>query len=659
MFGLVSAGIRGRRVWMSSKPTLQSAAVWGGVTVAQHQEVPTLLRDGKPWFGLGVYRPFVSDHYEIFERLGEAGASFMQCDATCSEDIYHPELRFWHADARFDGSFQDAHFRKTLSGNPDALLLLRVFVGAPEWWLDAHPDDLQVYADGSTLCELQRAGLRRLPSLASPRWRADACRALRYYLSWLVESGWSKRVGGILISYGITWEWAILGTDRFPDYSVHGTEFFRDWLLKKYGDDQALSIAWGRPCSLKTACIPSRERRERAGGEDGLRSVPNEQDIIDHQRSLSAMNAELLLLLADTAKEVSGGQLMVGAFYGYTLTAREQTPFSGLYGAGGFLGGHHALGRVLRSLSIDFLSSPYAYHNRSLRDGILMGHGPLASVRRHGKAWIDENDNWTFCNPPQFEAGATALDVGFGADLNETIQMLRWAFGLALVRGKHLWLAELTGWIGGFRENFNNPQIVTEIRRLNAVSEPLMHLARTQKPQIAFILDEQSIACQTLDHRRFESAVYRASPAWMRLGCAVDILLLEDLLEMESSPYRLVIPAGVHCPSSIKALSDWQTNHTETAFLWQAQPGWYPPSNLSAIRRAATEAGVHFFTPKGDCAWENQRMLLVQRSTNSQSPIRLPQPQRGREVFSGRLIEQASSAIPWGFAAGVALFVWD
>jgi len=65
-------------------------------------------------------------------------------DATCAEDIYHPQIRFWHGTGQFDGSAQDKHFRRIAEICPEALWQLRIYVGAPPWWLEQHPDHCQV-----------------------------------------------------------------------------------------------------------------------------------------------------------------------------------------------------------------------------------------------------------------------------------------------------------------------------------------------------------------------------------------------------------------------------------------------------------------------------------------------------------------------------------
>ena len=92
-------------------PSQALSGEWPDVCIRNHHGVPTLHRDGRPWFGLGAERPFIGDNVAMFRSLETAGARFFQCDATCSEDIYHPELRFWHGPGRFDGSAMDRYFK--------------------------------------------------------------------------------------------------------------------------------------------------------------------------------------------------------------------------------------------------------------------------------------------------------------------------------------------------------------------------------------------------------------------------------------------------------------------------------------------------------------------------------------------------------------------
>jgi hypothetical protein len=610
----------------STLPKVQG--IWPDVQIAPVGGVPMLNFNGQPWFGWGANRPIYGDHYEAFERLAGVGLRQFHCDATCAEDLYHPEIRFWHGPGQFDGSALDRHFSRLAAIDETALFQLRIAVYAPDWWLDAHPDHCQVYSDGRIQHELQRAGNRRLPSLASPLWRKEACEAMEQFILWLIDSGWSRRVSALFICGGITWEWALLGSDAYLDYSSHGQQYFRDYQQRKYGH-------------IKHSVIPSAERRGAPGGAFGVRPRPVDQDVIDHQQSLSEMNVDFLLELAATAKRTSGRSALVGTFYGYTLTAREHTAFTGQYGAGGFQGGHHALGRVLRSPDIDFLASPFNYVNRELGSGLLYEHIPLASVHAHGKAFFDENDLYAFNNPQETDDRAASISVGFTKTAEETLAIFRAAFGQAIVRGKHQWLTELTGWVGKFQENFSDPDLLAEIQRLNRNADELLLQDRSPVSEIVFVLDEKSIAHLTLDNKEFLRLAYQASVWWGHTGAPFELLLLDDLLELKDTRHLLVIPICIKAPESLEQLDSWNAGRQILAET---------PESLDELVTLMSTRGVHRYVSDNSTVWANASMVFVHVEAPASRTITFRQPCCGREIFSGRSFDAASGHCDWDFA---------
>jgi len=608
--------------------TANETGIWPDVKVKTLGGVPTLTRDGKAWFGWGANRPFYPDHFEVYERLAKEGLRHFHCDATCTEDMYHPELRFWKAPGQYDGAAQDAQFSRLKAICDDALLQLKIGVYAPDWWLDANPGHCQVYADGSVLRALQRAGVRKAPSLASPLWREEACRAMWHYVKWLIETGWSRRVFAMNVCTGITWEWALLGSDGYLDYCDHAQRYFNDYLQRKYGDG-------------RKAEIPAPERRAMAGGYSGVRPSPEYQDVIDHQQSLSEMNVDFLLDLAAAAKQASGRQVLIGAFYGYTLTAREQTPFTGQYGAGGFVGGHHALGRLLRSADVDMLGCPFNYANRDLGTGLLYEHTPLASVHAHGKAFSDENDLYAYNNPQETDDRAASISVGFTSTFEETIQAFRVAFAQAIVRGKHQWLTELTGWIGKFQENFSDPGLLADIRRLNLAADGLLAMDRTPVAELAFVLDEKSIAHLTLDNKQFVQEAYKASVWWGHTGAPFDLILLDDLLEQRRSPYRMIVPVCLAAPGALDSANQW-------ASAQGIHVGAAP--DPAALLAAMSTCGIHRYVCDSSTVWANRSMVFIHVNDAGPRTIFFRSPCRGYDLFSERTFAAENGSCTWEFA---------
>lgn len=630
---------------------------WAGVDIEECSTPPVLDRDGRRWFGWGANRPYLGGHLEVFSRLAAQGLHHFHCDASCSEDIYHPELRFWHGPDDFRSEQQEKQFAGLLEICPEALLQLRIYAGCPDWWMEAHPEEAQIYGDGSDQCEIQRTPVRRVPSLASTRWKSDACSAMRKYVEWLIDRGWSRHVSCLFICYGITWEWGLLGSDRFPDYSPAAIEYFRDWLRGKYRTPGRLSTAWGRSVSFEEVEIPVMARRIAAGKGLALRPLPDFRDVVDYQLCLSDMNADFLLALCGAAREASGGEVLLGAFYGYTLTAREQTTFTGQYGAGGFHGGHHSLGRVIRSDALDILASPFNYADRSPGTGLLLEHSPLASIHRHGKVFFEENDLRAWTNL-QEETGMTAISTGQLATKEATIGGYRMAWASAVVRGKHQWLTELTGWVGRFQENFSDPDLLAEIWRLNAISDDLLCKDRRSVTEMAFVIDERSVAHLPLDSRGFVENVYFGSVSWGHLGVPFDVLLLDDLLDLCS--YRLVVAGCIKSPEAVGRFRAWAGLRPENSVLWDGNPEFFPPTDPSVLLSAMSCAGVHRYTSAPVTVWANASMLLLHSAAGGALEISFRHPCAGREMISGRHFDAPEGCLVWELSeTDVALFVED
>ena len=134
---------------------------------------------------------------------------------------------------------------------------------------------------------------------------------------------------------------------QFTDYSEPAREAFSGWAREKYGDTEALRRAWHREYAsfAEIGIPPPADRMFCADG--ALRSREHEQYVIDYYRFLNESHAQAAIDLCAMAKEATGGQQVIGAFFGYTVLDREYA--------------HHATDMVLRSSAVDFLASPFTY----------------------------------------------------------------------------------------------------------------------------------------------------------------------------------------------------------------------------------------------------------------------------------------------------------
>src|SRR5262249_1337611 len=157
--------------------------------------------------------------------------------------------------------------------------------------------------------------------------------------------------------------------------------------------------AWGQSnVTLKTAAIPTDSGRFPMHTPTGstiqmFYSQPAQQDWIDYSAFESDLVSQVILQMAHTGKQATGGNKLTAFFYGY------------VYELAGSFGGHSRLDRLLASPDVDIVCSPVSYYNNS-NTSIPTGSAPgsaypdrwyggpagssaaVDSVTAHGKLWI-------------------------------------------------------------------------------------------------------------------------------------------------------------------------------------------------------------------------------------------------------------------------------
>jgi hypothetical protein len=224
------------------------------VRVTTHLGVPTFLVDGQPFLS-PVFETYVPEtrYFKDFAAAGCRVYSF----STNLGDGFGPPL--WTARERWDFSSLDARARAVLDADPRALIIPRVLITAPEWWLADHPDEVLTLDDGSRTWRG-----RAYESCASEAWRRDMAGGLRRIIDHVRGSPWGGRVFGYMLTGMATEEWyhRVVNEDRLVDYSRSHVLAFRRWLRTKYKTDEALRRAWNDPAAtIDGATIPSRAER--------------------------------------------------------------------------------------------------------------------------------------------------------------------------------------------------------------------------------------------------------------------------------------------------------------------------------------------------------------------------------------------------------------
>ncbi len=455
-----------------------------------------------------------------------------------------------------DWSEVDRRCRQVLEANPKALLLPRIPMDPPHWWLDAHPDDVMLW---------DRPGQTRRPAVvASPRYRRDASQRLEALVRHL-EQTFGPHMAGYHPCGQNTGEWFYQDTWRSPlnGYSKASVAAWRRWLAQQYGSDSALQAAWNDPAArCATAGVPSPETR-RAAPAGLLRDPVRERPLIDFARFQQQMMADCVCQFARVVRRATSGKKLVVFFYGYVFEF-------GVIRNGPATSGHYALRRVLQSPDMDVLCSPISYFDRQL-GGSAPAMTAAESVALAGKMWLFEDDTRTYLASgrfPGWNAGAETLE--------ETRQLLLRNTGQCALRNFGTWWMDLgaTGW-------FDDPRLWSVLEQLKPLDERLLKAPRAFRPEVAAVVDETSLLRVAAGGDRLtRPAVYEVRKAFGRMGTPYGQYLQDDV-ESGRVHARLYVFLTAWClsPQQRRRL----LKATDGAVkVWCYAPGYQEPNGVSS-----------------------------------------------------------------------------
>lgn len=213
----------------------------------------------------------------------------------------------------------DRQARRILHLIPDARLFVSVWLGQPSRWYEENPGEMIEYAGGP----VQGPGGNELygrptrPSAASEKFRSYFCNQLKELAKYIKSQPWANRVIGFRINYGTFCEWHSFGMYNAPDTSPLMTKKFRSYLKDKYKTETTLKNVWNdQKITFDTVSVP--DMAERSTGGLFLDPVKNRKTL-DYFECFTSINADLLLMAAETVKKELPGRLC-GAYYGYVFS---------------------------------------------------------------------------------------------------------------------------------------------------------------------------------------------------------------------------------------------------------------------------------------------------------------------------------------------------
>ncbi len=504
---------------------------------------------------LAFYRPG-----EQFTFLGGPPGCFesqIKLAADVGVDLVSFPLRMpWPREGTtIDWTSVERQCQAVIDANPRALLLPRVWMGAPRWWLEEHPDERMVWDKEPT----EHTDV----VVASNVWRTEAARRLTALIQRL-ESKFADHMAGYHPTGQNTGEWFYQNTwgPALNGYSASSRRAWCTWLKERYRDDAGLQAAWRDPlATLDTAAVPPAEAR-RGSPYGLLRDPKHERPLLDFAQFQQEMMADCVCHFAKTVRQATRGTRLVVVFYGYSFE------FAAIRD-GAAIAGHYGLRRVLQSPDVDMLCSPISYFDRALG-----GSGPAMtaaeSVAMAGKMWLVEDDTRTYLGTGNFPGWQDGVD-----NIEDTNALLLRNTGQCALRNLATWWMDLggTGW-------FDDARMWAEMQRLQHLDQSLLETPRPFRPEVAAVVDERSmILTAGGSYRLTRPLVYEARRPLGRMGTAYGQYLLDDVIAGRTTAKLFVfLSAWSLSADQREKLLDATRGKVS---IWCYAPGYYDEEQLS------------------------------------------------------------------------------
>ena len=556
--------------------TLRITGAPPGQTEANVQPLngsPALFVNGKPQPGLG----YMSYHWDqpYLTGFAQAGVHLVSCTTTSDYHLYGLAPDVWLGPGQYDYSGLDARLATILDQDPEAYLLLRVYMCSPEWWDRQHPGELVVFNNDQRELPPQGGERKRTyPSFASTAWRADAADALTRFIQHVEGSPFGNRVIGYQLASGHKEQWEYWGafSGALGDYSEPQRQAYVTWLRARYRDDiRRLRQAWSRPVepwpgegpggedaipavTWETVRVPTVE--DRRAHKTGVLLDPSASAEVSHYQLFHAEQvADTIAFFARAAKAACRGRKLVGAFYGHVL--EHGCDPNGLQA-----GGHIAVQRILAVPELDFLGSPTSYTDRRPALGYSVFMGLTESVRAHGKLWVDENDIRTHLSPGEIGS------LGKTADVQQTLDVQWREVANVLAHGSAMWWFDRTGgW-------YDDPQVLAAVGRMEQVAQQALAWDRASAGEIALVVDDISLAYLAEGTALSFPLLNRQKMELARIGAPVDVWLLEDIAAGLAPEYKLYIVANAFVmDEALREAVRAQLGRNGKTVLWIYAPG--------------------------------------------------------------------------------------
>ena len=536
---------------------------------------------------------------------------------------------FWVGEDQYDFSVVKNMFQKVIGdyGPGDIWIIPRVMVEPPSFWEEMHPNELCRDFSGKSIHQ----------SYSSEVWFRDTRKAMKALQDFFEKSGLDAHIAGWQIACGWTEEFMrpAIYPMQMTDYSETSVSAWRRYLKERYENIGSLNEKWKTLYrSFDDIRVPAPAERVYFPEVEENYPLP----IAEYNRFRSVETANSLITLARYAKEITGGNRIVGAFYGYAGTRF----------------GHDAIDTVLESPHVDFLASPFAYDTQRAPGTDWVLQGVLGSTRLHHKLWFTECDVRTHLSRPISEAMPHANPIGntmydgpiwYGPESEEmSVYQMKKAFAKTVSMGGGLWWFDM--WGGWFR------------------TEAYMETVRKSLEIYRSQINERSVAEVAVVYDTYARGYCRKNAslegflqAVAQSGAAYEQFSLADLERLDPDQYQSVVLLNVHTP--VSAVEKWKKGNRSVLYVASAwehteDGGAYPCTGgkvrvgkdyqeyffsdiptPQALREAFLTSGAHIWNFTNDVVYAYGKTVAIHAVSDGEKRIFLPEKSKIKDAYTG------------------------
>ncbi len=560
------------------------------------------------------YADFIEAGYRIFF----VNASFTALPINSAATGFTPFRVGVFEGEKEDYSEFEAGVEEILSLCPDAVIFPRLYVSMPRKWIESHPEETVPTVKG---------GNREM--LFSEAFRRDGADLISRFVSHIKEAPYAHRIGGWQICGGQTQEW--FHHDGNGSLSENAKKYFDAYLKKSHS---------------KAAALPRAEdfiSREKAENENEAARA--------YAKFANLSVAETLDRFAEVIKRATGGEQIVGAFYGYTYEGPYNSVLNGTYG----------LMPLLRSGNLDFFSSPNAYVGGRSFGMDWADMIPVDSVKAHGKLPFIECDIRTYltksiqeCRPGEFPDDMYRADDGSSLWVGPpTVALSRLAlhkcFAHQITKASAVWWFDM--WGGWFADK----DLMRDLKKMKhlydlATSEGLPENA--PRPEVAFFADEESTSALFNASAQL-SGIVETRTALGKTGVPFDSITVEDAPALLKNYKAAVFPFPIPSEAGKRAIA--LCKKLNIPYLTAAAE--HPALSAEEMRAFFEESGIHTYGALGEVVYLGYGYIALHSKAGGRKTLSLPKKMQVSAVLGADFSDVLTDKITFDTEEnGTALF---